>query len=73
MALQTIISTLLGIGLGPLLAGLLSDALQPAFGIESLRYALLLVSLPVAGAIMLLIRTASHAGQNRYMHAERAA
>ena len=46
MALQTIISTLLGIGLGPLLAGLLSDALQPAFGIESLRYALLLVSLP---------------------------
>ena len=73
MALQTIISTLLGIGLGPLLAGLLSDALQPAYGIESLRYALLLVSLPVAGAIMLLIRTASHAGQNRYMHAERAA
>ena len=73
MALQTIISTLLGIGLGPLLAGLLSDALQPAFGIESLRYALLLVSLPVAGAIMLLIRTASHAGQNCYRHVERAA
>ena len=73
MALQTIISTLLGVGLGPLLAGLFSDALQPAFGIESLRYALLLVSLPVAGAIVLLIRTSSHAAQTDYMHAERAA
>lgn len=73
MALQTIISTLLGVGVGPLLAGLFSDALQPAFGVESLRYALLLVSLPVAGAIVLLIRTSSHAVQTHYLPAERAA
>ena len=73
MALQTIISTLLGVGVGPLLAGLFSDALQPAFGVESLRYALLLVSLPVAGAIVLLIRTSSHAAQTHYLPAERAA
>ncbi|MBW0236261.1 MFS transporter [Pseudomonas sp. D1HM] len=72
MALQTILSTLLGVGAGPLLAGLFSDALQPAYGIESLRYALLLVSLPVAGAVMLLIRTSGHAAQTRYVHVERA-
>ena len=73
MALQTIISTLLGIGVGPLLAGLLSDALQPAFGIESLRYALLLVSLPVVGSVGLLIRTAGHAAQTHYVHAPQRA
>jgi MFS family permease len=32
--------TMVGGGLGPLLVGLLSDALVPAFGVESLRYAL---------------------------------
>lgn len=72
MALQTILSTLLGVGAGPLLAGLFSDALQPAYGIESLRYALLLVSLPVAGAVILLIRTSGYAAQTRYAHVERA-
>lgn len=73
MALQTIISTLLGVGVGPLLAGLFSDALLPRFGIESLRYGLLLVSLPVVGAVILLIRTSTHAAQTRYLHVERAA
>src|SRR5690606_32760320 len=56
MALQTIVSTLLGVGIGPLLTGLLSDLLQPLFGLQSLRYALLLVSLPVLGAVLLLLR-----------------
>ena len=55
------------------LAGLLSDALQPAFGIESLRYALLLVSLPVVGSVGLLIRTAGHAAQTHYVHAPQRA
>lgn len=57
MALQTIVSTLLGIGIGPLLAGLLSDGLMAVVGQDSLRYALLLVSLPVLGAVFLLMRT----------------
>ena len=57
MALQTIVSTLLGIGIGPLLAGLLSDLLLPLAGEDSLRYALLLVSLPVLGSVLLLLRT----------------
>jgi MFS transporter, Spinster family, sphingosine-1-phosphate transporter len=34
-------SNLIGVGFGPLAAGMLSDALHPAFGDESLRYALL--------------------------------
>lgn len=57
VALQTIVSTLLGVGVGPLLTGLFSDALLPFFGIESLRYALLLVSLPVLVTLYLLLRT----------------
>lgn len=36
--------TMVGGGLGPLLVGLLSDALVPAFGVESLRYALALTT-----------------------------
>lgn len=63
MALQTIISTLLGVGVGPLVVGLFSDLLLPVYGQESLRYALMLVSLPVLGSVLLLVRTASHAAR----------
>lgn len=73
MALQTIVSTLLGIGVGPLLTGLVSDLLQPWYGQESLRYALLLVSLPVLGAVLLLARTLGQLfgyGRQRAMPAE---
>ncbi|MNW03958.1 hypothetical protein D3C71_1999690 [compost metagenome] len=43
-----------------MLTGLLSDLLQPMLGQQSLRYALLLVSLPVLGAVLLLVRTLLH-------------
>ena len=69
MALQTIVSTLLGIGVGPLLTGLFSDLLLPVFDHESLRYALLLVNLPVICAVLLLLRTAHHASSTNYRHA----
>ncbi|MFW0759044.1 spinster family MFS transporter [Pseudomonas sp. H11T01] len=69
MALQTIVSTLLGVGVGPLITGLFSDLLLPLFGQESLRYALLLVNLPVIGAVLLLMRTANHASKTAYRHA----
>ena len=69
MALQTIVSTLLGIGVGPLLTGLFSDLLLPVFDHESLRYALLLVNLPVICAVLLLLRTAHHASRTDYRHA----
>jgi MFS family permease len=71
MALQTIVSTLLGVGIGPLITGLFSDMLLPLFGQESLRYALMLVSLPVIGAVLLLVRTAHHASRTDYRHATR--
>ncbi|MBV2132753.1 MFS transporter [Pseudomonas sp. MAP12] len=56
MAMQTMLSTILGVGLGPLATGMLSDLLQPAFGQESLRYALLACSLAVIVPVLLLLR-----------------
>jgi hypothetical protein len=56
MAMQTILSTLLGVGLGPLATGILSDLLLPAFGVESLRYAMLAISATVLLPIILLWR-----------------
>ncbi len=41
VAVFLLVIHLLGMGLGPLLVGMLSDALEPKFGVESLRYALL--------------------------------
>jgi len=60
VALQTIISTLCGVGIGPLATGLLSDALLPMFGDESLRYALLLITCTIVIPIVLLWRTYQH-------------
>ncbi|MGE8064308.1 spinster family MFS transporter [Pseudomonas sp. NPDC089569] len=70
MALQTIVSTLLGVGVGPLITGLFSDLLLPLYGQESLRFALLLVNLPVLCAVLLLRRTAHHAGTTNYRHGQ---
>jgi MFS family permease len=44
IAIVLLSSNLIGLGLGPLVVGALSDALQPQFGNESLRYALLALS-----------------------------
>ncbi len=44
-AVLLFMSSLIGLGLGPQIVGIVSDALRPAYGEESLRYALLLVSL----------------------------
>jgi MFS family permease len=43
IALIYLFSNLIGMGLGPLAAGFLSDALRPLVGEESLRYALLIL------------------------------
>jgi hypothetical protein len=40
-----LVQTLVGLGLGPLVAGMLSDALNPQLGEDSLRYGLCLVGL----------------------------
>ena len=50
-ALMLLIGNLIGLGLGPLGIGVLSDWLEPRFGADSLRYALLLAPVgAVAGA-----------------------
>ena len=46
-AILFLILNLIGLGLGPLIIGVLSDYLQPAFGVDSLRHAMLYV-LPTA-------------------------
>lgn len=61
IALQTVFSTLLGIGLGPLAVGLLSDALGGAFGNDSLRYAILFISVFLLVPMGLLL-TLYHSG-----------
>jgi predicted MFS family arabinose efflux permease len=51
-ALMLLIINVIGLAMGPPLTGLLSDALEPRFGPESMRYSLLIVSsllLPLAG------------------------
>jgi MFS family permease len=52
-ALMLLIGNLIGLGLGPLGIGILSDWLEPRFGVDSLRYALLLAPVgAIAGALL---------------------
>lgn len=44
LAVIMLLSNLIGMGIGPQVVGILSDALHPAFGRESLRYAMLTMS-----------------------------
>lgn len=50
-AITLLVINLIGLGIGPTLIGVLSDLLQPRFGEESLRYALLIVALGTPWAI----------------------
>ncbi|MEM1110326.1 MAG: MFS transporter [Pseudomonadota bacterium] len=51
---------LVGLGLGPLIIGMLSDLLEPSFGVDGLRYAMALsLSLVVVGGFLFL-RAAPH-------------
>jgi predicted MFS family arabinose efflux permease len=52
-ALLILVGSLIGLGIGPLAVGVLSDALRPAHGAESLRLALLVV-------VPLLVWSAAH-------------
>jgi predicted MFS family arabinose efflux permease len=45
-ALLLLILTLVGLGLGPQLVGIASDLLKPRFGVDALRYALLIAVTP---------------------------
>lgn len=54
------ISSLLGIGLAPLVVGWASDVLLPRFGAMSLRYALLLGPMALAIAVVVLLGAGRH-------------
>ena len=41
-AIALLLANLIGMGLGPLLVGVASDALEPRFGADALRYALMI-------------------------------
>lgn len=43
-ALMLLLINIIGLAMGPLITGMISDAFEPAFGIDSMRYALLTVS-----------------------------
>ena len=44
-AILFFVLNIIGLGLGPLMTGLLSDTFEPSFGSNSLRYAMLVTSL----------------------------
>ncbi|MDB5719449.1 MAG: transporter [Alphaproteobacteria bacterium] len=56
--------TLGGLGLGPLMVGMLSDMLTPAFGKEALRYAFAIVALLPFGAAFAFWRAAAYAQED---------
>jgi hypothetical protein len=60
LAILGLVSSLLGLGLGPVAVGVVSDLLAPAFGTESLRYALILIGcMPLWGAFHLWLASRS--------------
>lgn len=54
------ILNLIGLGLGPLTAGLLSDWLTGIYGVQGLRYAMLIIGLIGLAGIFLFYRAAKH-------------
>ncbi len=46
VAILLFILNLIGMGLGPLVVGILNDVLEPRLGIEAVRYSLLIVAVP---------------------------
>lgn len=63
LALQTVFITLLGVGFGPILVGLLSDIYNQFFGTESLRYALISISFTTLVAMTILLRLKRYLAQ----------
>ncbi|MCL1037921.1 MFS transporter [Shewanella submarina] len=60
VSLQTLLVTLLGFGVGPVVAGAISDILTPWFGSDSLRIAILISNISVLASVILLVRLKRH-------------
>lgn len=56
-SLNFFFSNLLGLGIGPLLVGAISDALEPSYGAQSLSYALMVSTLFAAAGFFIFWRT----------------
>ena len=59
-AMLVLIVNILGLSLGPLLTGMISDALQPTLGAESLRYAILASQVMGVVAALCFFRSGQH-------------
>jgi len=59
-AMLVLIVNILGLSLGPLLTGMISDALQPALGVQSLRYAILVSQVMSVVAAVCFFRSGQH-------------
>jgi len=57
-ALSIFLTSVLGLGLGPLFVGLLSDLLAPSLGVEALRYALLAPTALLPAMVFALFKVA---------------
>ncbi|HEX5169794.1 MAG TPA: MFS transporter [Cyclobacteriaceae bacterium] len=53
-----LVINLVGLGFGPLVVGIISDLLTPAFGNESLRWAMTCILIVSAGSILLFLKAA---------------
>jgi len=67
IAMVLFLSSLLGLGLGPLLVGHASDALAPHFGKESLRYALLMSTVALLWAGLQFYLSSRRASEDRVL------
>ena len=67
IAMVLFLSSLLGLGLGPLLVGQASDALAPHFGKESLRYALLMSTAALLWAGLHFYLSSQRASEDRVL------
>jgi predicted MFS family arabinose efflux permease len=60
ISMQTVLITFLGLGVGPMLVGVLSELFNDFVGVESLRYALLFSSCTTLVSVLLLIKLKSY-------------
>ena len=58
VAVHLFIANLIGLGLGPVLVGGFNDWLQPRFGLESIRYTMLLAAITNVVACVFYLRSA---------------
>jgi len=72
-AILFFVLNIIGLGLGPLTTGLLSDWYAPHFGNDSLRYAMLTVGVIGSPAVLLYILAARHLGADLARSAARNA